>query len=149
VVASAGLIPLQASLLRDVSVTPVWVLAQREPSPGAWTALESLGVSMIICGGDPEGVDLARGLHELAQRGIGRVLVEGGAVIARALLEADLVDEVALFTASRPLGPAGVDALAGLPLGAITQSERFVATGQERFGEDRLTVYVRRLQLTI
>lgn len=145
VLASAGLVPLQTKMLRDVSTIPVWVLAKGEPTPGAWDTLERVGVALIPCGeGGSGGVDLDRALRELSARGVGRLLVEGGAAVARALMEADLVDEVALFSASRRLGPAGVDALAGLPLASITRSDRFVASREEGFGEDRLTVYVRR-----
>jgi riboflavin biosynthesis pyrimidine reductase len=51
-------------------------------------------------------VDLADALGRLAERGINRVLAEGGARMARALIEADLVDEVYLLSASKELGPA-------------------------------------------
>jgi diaminohydroxyphosphoribosylaminopyrimidine deaminase / 5-amino-6-(5-phosphoribosylamino)uracil reductase len=63
--------------------------------------------------------------------------------MARALIEADLVDEVYLLGASKELGASGLDALAGLPLSAITEAGRFRATGEEWLGDDRLNVYQR------
>ena len=54
--------------------------------------------------------------------GITRLLVEGGARVARSFLEADLVDEVMLFRSPAALGGDIVPALAGLPLSAIEAS---------------------------
>jgi diaminohydroxyphosphoribosylaminopyrimidine deaminase / 5-amino-6-(5-phosphoribosylamino)uracil reductase len=101
-------------------------------------------VTLIRCAATDDGkVDLADGLRRLAGRGINRVLAEGGARMARALIDADLVDEVYLLSASKELGPDGLDALAGLPLSAITEAGRFRAAGEEWLGEDCLSVYER------
>ena len=107
-------------------------------------ALAELGVVLIGCAPSGEGkVDLSDALRRLAGRGINRVLAEGGARMARALLEADLVDEVFLLEASKELGAGGLDALAGLPLTAITASQHFRLTGTEWLGDDLLSVYER------
>jgi diaminohydroxyphosphoribosylaminopyrimidine deaminase/5-amino-6-(5-phosphoribosylamino)uracil reductase len=73
-----------------------------------------------------------------------RVLVEGGAEIARTLLESDLVDEVLLFRSRKSLGGSLVPALAGLPLSTIEASSRFQRIEQHRFGRDMMTRYERR-----
>ncbi len=77
-------------------------------------------------------------LNELADQGIGRLLVEGGAQLAGSLLELDLIDEVALFQAAHTLDPAGVRA----PLELI-RSEAFRARAPVSVGEDVLTLYDR------
>jgi diaminohydroxyphosphoribosylaminopyrimidine deaminase / 5-amino-6-(5-phosphoribosylamino)uracil reductase len=64
-----------------------------------------------LCATGDGKVDLADALRRLAERGINRVLAEGGARMARALIEADLVDEVYLISASKELGTGGLDAL--------------------------------------
>ncbi len=78
-------------------------------------------------------------LAELGRLSINRVLVEGGAKIARSFLEAGFVDEFHLFRSPREIGPQGVDALAGLPLEDALL--HFVLREEERLGADRLTVY--------
>jgi diaminohydroxyphosphoribosylaminopyrimidine deaminase/5-amino-6-(5-phosphoribosylamino)uracil reductase len=50
------------------------------------------------------GCSLRHLLHELAARGVGRVLFEGGGQLARALLEQRLVDEFHRFSSETPAG---------------------------------------------
>jgi diaminohydroxyphosphoribosylaminopyrimidine deaminase/5-amino-6-(5-phosphoribosylamino)uracil reductase len=52
----------------------------------------------------PTGCSLRHLLHELAARGVGRVLFEGGGQLARALLAQGLVDEFHRFTTDHPAG---------------------------------------------
>jgi diaminohydroxyphosphoribosylaminopyrimidine deaminase/5-amino-6-(5-phosphoribosylamino)uracil reductase len=81
-------------------------------------------------------------LAELGRRGINRLMVEGGARVARSFLEAGMVDQFHLIRAEKSLGSAGVEVLAGLPLDQALQP--FRPLGQEKLGSDVLTVYERR-----
>ena len=90
------------------------------------------------------GAEVLRGsvqqvLADLGLRGINRLMVEGGARVARSFLEAGLVDEFHLIRSSVTLGPDGVDGLAGLPLDQALQP--FILLEQEKLGTDLLTVY--------
>jgi diaminohydroxyphosphoribosylaminopyrimidine deaminase / 5-amino-6-(5-phosphoribosylamino)uracil reductase len=137
---SRASLPPDSRVARSATTVPVWLLTLA----GAARELTALGVELVACAATDDGkVDLADGLRRLAGRGINRVLAEGGARMARALIEADLVDEVYLLSASKELGPGGLDALAGLPLSAITEAGRFRATDEEWLGDDRLNVYER------
>jgi diaminohydroxyphosphoribosylaminopyrimidine deaminase/5-amino-6-(5-phosphoribosylamino)uracil reductase len=78
-------------------------------------------------------------LAELATRGINRLMVEGGARVARSFLEAGMVDQFHLIRAQKSLGSGGVAVLAGLPLDQALQPFQMVE--QERLGDDLLTVY--------
>ena len=72
-----------------------------------------------------------------------RLMVEAGPRVAASFLNADLVDEVGLFRARKPLGE-GIDALEGMPLTALTQSPRLTSRGIETVGEDTLEWFERR-----
>src|SRR5205814_3953266 len=89
-----------------------------------------------------ERLDLTATLRLIATRGITRLMVEGGPTVAAAFLAADMLDDVALFTSPKPLGE-GIDALAGLPLTALTQSSRLKAIGRETVGADTLELFER------
>jgi diaminohydroxyphosphoribosylaminopyrimidine deaminase/5-amino-6-(5-phosphoribosylamino)uracil reductase len=96
--------------------------------------LEAKGVEIIRCRSiEPGRLDLDHGLEQLARRGIGRLLVEGGANLARQLIDAALVDEIALYRSPRELGGQGVPAQ--LDLGG------FQRTAEESLGADVLTHY--------
>jgi len=88
-------------------------------------------------------LNLADVLKLLARRGITRVMVEGGPILAAAFLRADLVDEAALFRSPNVVGPEGIDALDGLPLSALTRSPRLKALGSETFEADTVETFER------
>ena len=67
---------------------------------------------------------LSPALRLLADKGITRLLVEGGPRVATSFLSADLVDEAVLLRGPKTIGPTGIDALDGLPLEALTASAR-------------------------
>ncbi len=89
------------------------------------------------------GLDPWVSMYRLSNQGVTRLLMEGGARIARTFLEADLVDEVLLFRSPIALGGDIVPALAGLPLAFIEDSERFRRIGRRIFGIDSMTRYER------
>jgi diaminohydroxyphosphoribosylaminopyrimidine deaminase / 5-amino-6-(5-phosphoribosylamino)uracil reductase len=82
-------------------------------------------------------------LKLLARRGITRLMVEGGPILAAAFLGADLVDEAALFRSPKMIGPQGIDALDGLPLSALTRSPRLKTVGSEAIGADTVETFER------
>jgi diaminohydroxyphosphoribosylaminopyrimidine deaminase/5-amino-6-(5-phosphoribosylamino)uracil reductase len=78
-------------------------------------ALRAQGVEIeAVAKSDSGGLDLAAVLRELARRGITRLLVEGGAAVAAAFLEASLVDGLEIFTAPLELGDNGCGEVEGL-----------------------------------
>jgi riboflavin biosynthesis pyrimidine reductase len=73
-----------------------------------------VGVDRIVCG--PDRVDPARLLSELHRRGTRSVLCEGGPGLLTTLLQADLVDELALTTAPMLVGAVSEHLLTTRPL---------------------------------
>src|SRR5262249_58315762 len=88
-------------------------------------------------------LDLCAVVRLLAKRGITRLIVEGGPIVAAAFLAADLVDEAALLRGPNPIGPDGIDALEGVPLTALTESSILRSRGIETAGEDTIETFER------
>jgi diaminohydroxyphosphoribosylaminopyrimidine deaminase/5-amino-6-(5-phosphoribosylamino)uracil reductase len=88
-------------------------------------------------------LDLGAVLKLLAGRGITRLMIETGPILAAAFLRADLVDEAVLFQAPQAIGPHGIDALDDLPLAALSHSPTFRSTGREMVGLDRVETFER------
>ena len=90
-----------------------------------------------------ERLDMAATLTTLAERGITRLMCEGGGHIAASLLAAGLVDEFALFSAGRAIGGDGAPAVRGFGLEHLADAPRMDLVGIERVGPDVLTRWVR------
>src|SRR5262245_42642289 len=137
-------LPLTSRLVESAHATPVWVMVtEAAPFPREHT-LRQHGVEVLrVPAGGGDRVDVAAALRLLASRGITRLMVEGGPILAASLLVADLVDEAALFRSPHLLGGGGIDALEGLRLTALTQSAQLAARRSERVGLDRMEIFAR------
>jgi diaminohydroxyphosphoribosylaminopyrimidine deaminase/5-amino-6-(5-phosphoribosylamino)uracil reductase len=67
-------------------------------------------------------LDLDRAMTRLGVEGVTQILVEGGGVLAAALLRAHLVDELHWFVAPRLLGGDGRPALGDLGLKSLADT---------------------------
>jgi diaminohydroxyphosphoribosylaminopyrimidine deaminase/5-amino-6-(5-phosphoribosylamino)uracil reductase len=138
---SALRLPLASRLVRSARDVPVWVITQQDAPPAAEDALRQHGVEVLRAGGTGARLDLADVLKMLGARGITRLMVEGGPTLAAALIAADLVDAAVLFHSPTVAGPAGIDALDGMPIERLSQ--RLKARGSEPVGGDRQDIYER------
>jgi diaminohydroxyphosphoribosylaminopyrimidine deaminase/5-amino-6-(5-phosphoribosylamino)uracil reductase len=77
----------------------------------------------------------------LAAEGVTRLMVEGGPRVAASFVGAGLVDEVALLRGEKAIGDAGIDALDGMALSALTDG--LTSRGSEKLGADTLEHYER------
>jgi diaminohydroxyphosphoribosylaminopyrimidine deaminase/5-amino-6-(5-phosphoribosylamino)uracil reductase len=132
-------------LVRSARATPLWVAASETAEAAAATRLGAAGAQVIRVATDPakSGLDPAAVVHALSEKGITRLMVEGGARVASSFVAAGLVDEVWLLRGTGTVGAGGVPALDALPLAAITQSPAFRVRVSETLGEDTLTIYER------
>ena len=134
--------PTRAKLVRSANqVRTLIVHAHGAPVQRA-AKLRAQGVELIAVARSRRasaGLDPTAALRALAERGIVRLLVEGGAHIHAALLEAGLVDSAAVFVAPRVLGD-----MQAIPMVAGTAARRlqdaFVLVQPEivRLGDDVL-----------
>jgi diaminohydroxyphosphoribosylaminopyrimidine deaminase/5-amino-6-(5-phosphoribosylamino)uracil reductase len=136
-------LPESSVLVQTAAHTPIWVFAGTDADAEAERRLARHGVEVLRVPATAGRIDLSTMLHVLGRRGITRLMVEGGPILAAALLAADLVDEAAIFRSDVTIGSNGLDALEGLALSAVTASPRFVPRGVEAVGEDRLEMFER------
>ena len=136
-------LPPTSRLVATAQQIPLWVITGAAASEAASNILRGAGVEVIRMPTE-NAIDLHDALRALAQRGITRLMVEGGATLAAALVRADLIDEAAIFHGTRPIGPEGVDALEGLPLAALAQAGVLAVRAVEQVGHDRVETLFRR-----
>jgi diaminohydroxyphosphoribosylaminopyrimidine deaminase / 5-amino-6-(5-phosphoribosylamino)uracil reductase len=136
-------LPLASKLVATARQVPLWVVTSEAAARAREQALAAHGVDVARAPATHGKLELAAVLKLLAQRGITRLMVESGPILAAAFLRADLVDAAALFRSPAVIGPDGIDALDGLPLSALTQSPRLNAVGSETIGTDTVERFER------
>jgi diaminohydroxyphosphoribosylaminopyrimidine deaminase/5-amino-6-(5-phosphoribosylamino)uracil reductase len=148
VVADARLrTPLTARLVATAREIPTWIATSTGHRPPALAPFLAAGVTILPLRrprpGARTGLDMRALLGALAQRGVTRVLVEGGAGIAAALLREALVDRLAWFHAPGVIGGDGLPAVRPLPLPGLSAMPRFRRVASRPLGEDWLTEFDR------
>ena len=137
-------VPLTSRVVADAARVPTWFITLRGDAPERHEAFRDCGVELIEVDADGETVDLEEALQELGRRGLTRVLVEGGAALAAAMIRADLVDHVAWFRAPRLIGGDGIAAVTAFGVSELAATPRFQRLGVEPVGEDLLETFRRR-----
>jgi diaminohydroxyphosphoribosylaminopyrimidine deaminase/5-amino-6-(5-phosphoribosylamino)uracil reductase len=136
-------VPIATGVVATASETPTWIFGDPSASAMAEEVLRAKGAEVFRVESKDGRLDLAQVLKILAERGITRLMVEGGPTVAASFVKADLVDEAALFRAPAAIGADGVDALDTTPLTTLTQSPRLKLLGSETLGTDTLELYER------
>jgi diaminohydroxyphosphoribosylaminopyrimidine deaminase / 5-amino-6-(5-phosphoribosylamino)uracil reductase len=122
---------------------PTWVVTRADAEPERRVALERCGVQLVtVPAPDAAPMDIGRILAALAARGLTRVLVEGGGVVAAAFLRARLVDRLVWFQAPLVMGGDGAPAVAELGLDALADCPRFQATPGPALASDAVQAYI-------
>jgi diaminohydroxyphosphoribosylaminopyrimidine deaminase/5-amino-6-(5-phosphoribosylamino)uracil reductase len=143
---SALRIPPTSRLVQSARATPLWVMTTSLGEAAAATMLGAAGAQVIRLAATStprRAPNLSAVLRALAERGITRLLVEGGARVASSFVAAGLVDEFWLLRGESSIGADGVAALDRLPLASITRSPGFHVRGSENLDKDTLTIYER------
>lgn len=142
IVVDSGLnLPLESPLVATAADVPTWILTVSDASGEPY---EAKGVELLRTSATAEGrVDLSAGLNALGERGLTRLLVEGGGALAASLLRDGLVDRISWFRAAALMGTDGIGAVAGLAVTDPAAMPRFRRTGLEPLGDDVLETFER------
>lgn len=137
-------LPATHDLAVRAKAQPTLVLTRTGSSRDRAGALEDAGVELAEVETDDEGrLAVPAVLRSLGQRGVTRLLVEGGGRLAASLLQADLVDRLVWFHAPGVIGDDGVAAIGGLGLGRLADMPRFELRSAAPAGADLVETYVR------
>jgi diaminohydroxyphosphoribosylaminopyrimidine deaminase/5-amino-6-(5-phosphoribosylamino)uracil reductase len=128
--------PLTAAVLAD-GAAPGTVLAVTDRAPAAKRAeVRALGATVLCLPTNAGGsVDLVALLAALHKRGVGSVLVEGGAGMITALLQARLADRLVVCIAPKILG-AGIEAVGDLGIRELAWTSRMTDKSVTHYGVD-------------
>lgn len=130
-------LPLTARVVATAKRVPTWLVTMKGNDPTRLSAYKTCGVEVVEAPpGEEEGVDLPAALQALGERGLTRILVEGGAHLSAALLRCDLVDRIAWFRAPLLIGGDGLPSAMPFGIDRLEQAPRFTRLSVAEFGGD-------------
>jgi diaminohydroxyphosphoribosylaminopyrimidine deaminase/5-amino-6-(5-phosphoribosylamino)uracil reductase len=134
-------IPLDCHLVKTAKERKLIVIAGESTPADKQKALEAQGAEIIRVQTTKDRYRkpvIEEAMVELGNRGITRLLVEGGPMLSASLFSNDLVDEAVVVQAKVELGADAIDALEGLPLDALLGSSKLKLIEERMLGEDRM-----------
>lgn len=127
-------LPLSSALVQTAREIPVTVVTDgRAPNQAA--RLAAAGVDVLVAPTLPAGLEVLRAV------GVGHLLVEGGAELASALLEAGLVHHLITFQAPVILGAGAIGAFAAMTGRDADVAPRYRVLERRAYGADLMTRY--------
>jgi diaminohydroxyphosphoribosylaminopyrimidine deaminase / 5-amino-6-(5-phosphoribosylamino)uracil reductase len=135
-------IPPTTRLISDARAVPVWILTLPSADPERRQAFLRAGATVIDIDPSPDrNGSLAAALAALGERGITRLLVEGGGHLAAAFARAGLIDRLVWVHAPMLIGGDGIPAIAEVGLEVLSKAPSFTRLSTETVGDDVLTVF--------
>lgn len=125
-------LPLTHKLVTTAKTIPTWIITS-EVGPKA-EALTEAGVDVLTNADVPK---------LLAERGLTRVLIEGGGAVAAHFLKAGLIDQIAWFRAPAVIGGDGLPVAGALSAAYLPAVPSFSRVETLQFGADTLDILTR------
>jgi diaminohydroxyphosphoribosylaminopyrimidine deaminase/5-amino-6-(5-phosphoribosylamino)uracil reductase len=131
-------------LVMTASRMPTWVVTQADADAETRAELAKRGVTLLLL--EPRGpasLDPGDIAQALGERGLTRVLIEGGGRLTASFLAAGIIDRLAWFHAPRILGADAVPAAAAMGEDALDRAPRFHRYDVAALGDDVLEMLSR------
>jgi diaminohydroxyphosphoribosylaminopyrimidine deaminase/5-amino-6-(5-phosphoribosylamino)uracil reductase len=134
-------LPLDSQLVETAKDVPVWVLTQSRDKERQ-VKLKDKGCKILWVDDTRDVKDV---LAVLADEGLTRLMVEGGAQIHSSFLKVGLIDEICWFRSPNTIGSDGLDGLNGLDFKEIKHSLGLISKNIQKLGKDTLETFIRKV----
>nr|WP_242985315.1 bifunctional diaminohydroxyphosphoribosylaminopyrimidine deaminase/5-amino-6-(5-phosphoribosylamino)uracil reductase RibD [Vallitalea okinawensis] len=104
IVDSTGKTPLDSQIVQTAKEMTTIIATTDKMDKDKQKAYEAMGIEVIRLPEVDQHVDMKVLMHEVGQRGINSILIEGGGTIHESALKADIVDEVVVLLAPKLIG---------------------------------------------
>jgi diaminohydroxyphosphoribosylaminopyrimidine deaminase/5-amino-6-(5-phosphoribosylamino)uracil reductase len=130
---------IASRLVMTASSMPTWVVTQADADADDRAELAKHGVTLLLLEPRaPARLDPGDIAQALGERGLTRVLIEGGGRLTASFLAAGIIDRLAWFHAPRILGADAVPAAAAMGEDALDRAPRFHRYDVAALGDDVL-----------
>lgn len=136
-------LPMMSQLAQTARGTPLWLCHGPDADAALAETWKGIGAMLIPCALTGRQLDVTAVLQALGEKGLTRVLCEGGGALAASLLASDLVDELIGFTAGIAVGAEGLPAIGAMGVSGLDDAPRFALAETRPIGGDVLHRWVR------
>ncbi|MEM1388636.1 MAG: bifunctional diaminohydroxyphosphoribosylaminopyrimidine deaminase/5-amino-6-(5-phosphoribosylamino)uracil reductase RibD [Pseudomonadota bacterium] len=137
-------VPLDGALARSAGEVPVWLCHGEDADAGAVAAWQARGARLFALPiGPSRHVEPDAALRALGQAGLTRIFCEGGGAMAASLMQAEMVDQLVIFTGGIALGAEGRPSLGALGLDRLADAPGFTLREMRPVGPDVMQVWSR------
>ena len=134
--------PRDAKVLENASDIPAWIFCSDDAADERRRSLSASGADVISVNCTEEGLlDPASIAAILAERGITRLLIEGGPRIARSFLDAGMIDDAVIFQGQSPARDNGLLPFVTDGVERLSDAGAFQTVGNRKLGPDVMKVY--------
>ena len=134
----------EEKIFTEAADNPVWIVTSVAPTDERAKTLVNAGADIITVPKNAEGhIDLKAAMKILSDKGITRLLVEGGAGLMTSFLKAGLYDQLYWFRSGSIIGSDGLSTAQALGIENMDQKIKLTHLEQITLGEDALDIYKR------
>ena len=135
-------LPLTSKLVVTASEYQTWIVTKASCGEDRRAPFEEHGVQILEVDTEADGsLSMEQTMNALGQRGITRLLVEGGPTISGSLVRSGLVDRIAWFRAPTLLGGDGVKVTVPFGTDNLADAVAFRRVCSQAVGEDMLEIF--------
>ena len=142
IVVSSNLeIPVKSNLTKTIYEQPVWIFHSNEASDERKSKWLDLGAQLFECQVDDFGISMKDIMQKISDKGITRLLCEGGGKLAASLMRSELVDEIVTFHGGLAIGADGFSSIGDLGIYSLGEAKRWRLNQTLSFGADVLNIW--------
>ena len=142
IVVSSNLeIPVKSNLTKTIYEQPVWIFHSNEASDERKRKWLDLGAQLFECQVDNFGISMKDIMQKISDKGITRLLCEGGGKLAASLMRSELVDVIVTFHGGLAIGADGFSSIGDLGIYSLSDAKRWRLNQTLSFGADVLNIW--------
>ena len=131
----------ESRLGQSARQSPVWLLHGPDAPSQNRAAWAGQGAFLLEIPSENGHINPRAALQILATQGLTRIFCEGGGTLAASLIRADLIDDLAMFTAGALIGGDGQASLAALNLTLLKEAPRLTLRETKAIGPDAYSLW--------
>ena len=131
--------PATSQLFADIQSAPVLIATTDAADPERVRELRRVGAEVVVFPSHEHTVDVRAVLDELGQRGVNRVLLEGGSALFGSFFERHLIDRILAFVASSLAGgQQAISPIGGRGIERMSEANHLAKVTYRSIGADLL-----------